>query len=254
MKTLVVGNNKGGVGKTTLVANIAGALAEKGKRSLLLDMDPQASLSEYYGDRIVDKDKTIYTVLTNGLRIQDVICKVNDMVSLIPSQLELVDLEIEGEEDLVGRLRRVKELDGFDYVIVDTPPSLGSLLFSSLLIGDYVVVPIQAEYLPVRGWAILERVIRLAKKENKNLRTLGLVVSMYDKRLVHAREMLHHMKSELSGKVHIFHNVIPRYVDITEAAVYGEDVLTTESKSKSAEAYRNVAREILTTLDERRKV
>lgn len=230
-------------------------MEEGGHRVLLTDFDPQSSLSDYFGLRD-GTHTTTKGILSEQRRIEPTdIQKVSDNISIIPSGRSLVDLDVGGQ---LGEGLLAKTLEGlnprqYDYLLIDTAPSLGNLLYEALLAANYCLIPMLPEYMSIQGWRILERIIWLAKQEGKkNLVNLGIAVVNYDSRTTNAKEMYQYLKDELAGQTYVYKTIIPRAVAIAEAAIVESPITKYEPNSQGANQYRTLTDEILGRINRRR--
>ena len=243
-------NQKGGVGKTTSTINLGAALAEYGRRVLLVDFDPQGALSVGLGVNPMELDLTIYNLLMqSGITIDDVLLKTSmPGLDLLPSNIDLSAAEVQlvnevaREQSLARSLRPI--LDDYDYVIIDCQPSLGLLTVNALTAAQSVIVPLECEYFALRGVALLmETLDKVQERLNPNLELDGILATMYDARTVHSREVLQRVVEAFGEDV--FHTVIGRTVRFPETTVAGEPITTYASNSVGAASYRQLAREVL---------
>lgn len=248
-KVISVFNQKGGVGKTTTVINLSAALGEKGKKVLIVDIDPQGNTTSGLG---VDKrqlNSSIYDILVNELSIADIIVETSSVnVFLVPSNVELAGAEVEliGLEYRETRLKNALEniKIEYDYIFIDCPPSLGILSINALTASDSVLIPIQCEYYALEGVSQLMDTIKLVKKSlNKDLEVEGVVLSMFDGRTNLSIQVVDEVKKYFRGKV--YGAIIPRNVRLAEAPSHGLSVIDYDPKSKGAEAYEELAEEFL---------
>ena len=252
-RVIAIANQKGGVGKTTTAINLAVAMAEVGRRVLLVDLDPQGNATSGVCQREVasvarDSGNTIYQVLIGDVALTRVIIPVRPTLFLAPAGSDLVGAEIE----LVtaeGRERRLKTLlepihQDYNYVLIDTPPSLGILTLNALVAADSVLVPMQCEYYALEGLSALLGTINKVKAAlRRELEIEGLLLTMFDARNRLSHEIADEIQKHFPEK--IFKSVIPRSVRLSESPSHGLSVLEYESKSSGAAAYRALAAEII---------
>ena len=244
MKTIAICNQKGGTGKTTTAINLGSALASLGKKILLIDLDPQANLSYSLG--IKSPAGTIEKVLQGKQTLQAILIKWEDL-SIAPSSVSLADTEI----SLVNKIGRenilkdhLKELKGYDYVFIDSPPSLSILTINALNAAHEVLIPLQMEILSVQGLTQLLATINEIKQVlNKNLKIRGIIPSMYDSRRRLSKEVLEEIEKNLEER--IFKTVIRECVKIAEAPSFAKNVLAYAPESHGAEDFMNLAKEFL---------
>jgi chromosome partitioning protein len=249
-KAIAIFNQKGGVGKTTTNINLAACLALKGKRILILDIDPQGNTTSGMGISKKGLDKTMYEVLINdGLEPADAIIPTRiKNLDIIPASVQLAGAEIELVQ-LEGREKRLKKaLDKikskYDYIFIDCPPSLGLLTINSLTAVDSVLIPIQCEFYALEGVSQLMSTIELVKKNmNTSLVIQGVILSMFDGRTNLSIQVVEEVKKYFKEKVYT--TVIPRNVRLAEAPSYGMPITEYDPKSKGAEAYFEFAEEFL---------
>ena len=249
-RTVAVCNQKGGVGKTTTTINLGAALAEQGRRVLLVDFDPQGALSVGLGIQPHDIDSTIYNLLMErDVTPHDVLYKtsVNGM-DLLPSNIDLSGAEVQlvhevGREYVLGGVLEPLMAE-YDVVMIDCQPSLGLLTINALACADGVVIPLECEYFAMRGVALLmETIDKVSRRLNPKLTIDGLLATMYDSRTLHTREVLASIVNGFGDKV--FHTVINRTVRFPDATVAGEPITSFDSGSFGANSYRELAKEVL---------
>jgi chromosome partitioning protein len=249
-QVLTLCNQKGGVGKTTTAINLGAALAELGRRVLLVDFDPQASLTVGMGMNPNRVEATIYHLMMEaGTSIDDVVVSTSvPGVDLIPSNIDFAGAEMQlinevGREHLLARAL-TPALRRYDIVLVDCQPSLGLLTVNALAASDGVIIPLECEYFALRGVAMLKSTIdKVQERLNPKLQIVGLLGTMYDGRTLHGREVLKTLVDGWGSTV--FETVIKRTVKFSEATVAGEPLTAYASASYGAEAYRQLAKEVL---------
>lgn len=248
-KAIALFNQKGGVGKTTTNVNLSACIATKGKKVLIIDIDPQGNTTSGFG---IDKNNTesnIYDALLEDDDIKNCIIKTDyTNIDIIPSNVQLAGAEIELTK-MSKREYRFKNMineirDGYDYIFVDCPPSLGLLTINSLTGVDSVIIPIQCEYYALEGVSQLMNTIQLVKKNlNPSLEIQGVVLSMFDGRTNLSIQVVDEVKKYFRGKV--YRTIIPRNVRLAEAPSHGMPIIDYDPKSKGAEAYDELAEEFL---------
>ena len=243
-------NQKGGVGKTTTTINLGAALAELGRRVLLVDFDPQGALSVGLGVQPHELDATVYNLLMErGLTAHDVIIKTRvDGMDLLPSNIDLSGAEVQlvhevGREFVLGRALQPVVPD-YDVILIDCQPSLGLLTVNALACADGVLVPLECEYFALRGVALLmETIDKVSSRISPKLAIDGLLATMYDSRTLHTREVLAGVVEGFGDRV--FHTVISRTVRFPDATVAGEPITRFDPACGGAHAYRELAKEVL---------
>lgn len=248
-KSIAIFNQKGGVGKTTTAVNFSAALAEKGKRVLLIDNDPQGNLTSGVG---VDKnslEKSIYHVLINEASIEDVILHTSfERLDILPGSVDLAGAEIElidfEDREFLLKKQILKVKDAYDYIIVDCPPSLGLLTINALVAVDSVLIPIQCEYYALEGVSQLVNTFNLVKKSiNSKLEIQGVLLSMFDGRTNLSIQVVEEVKKHF--KQLVYATIIPRNIRLAEAPSFGLPIIHYDRKSKGAESYLELADEFL---------
>jgi chromosome partitioning protein len=249
-RVIALCNQKGGVGKTTTTINLGAALAETGRRVLLVDFDPQGALSVGLGVNPNELDLTVYNLLMQrDVSIDEVLLKTAvPGLDLLPGNIDLSAAEVQlvsevaREQTLARALAPV--LGDYDVVLIDCQPSLGLLTVNALAASDGVIVPLECEYFALRGVALLmDTIYRVQERINPRLEVEGILATMYDSRTLHGREVLARVVDAFGEKV--FHTVIARTVRFPETTVVGEPITTYASSSAGAAAYRQLAREVL---------
>lgn len=246
MKVISVVNQKGGTGKTTTLLNLASALADTDKKVLIIDFDPQANASSGLGIR--NTAKNIYDLLIGNASFFEVLTKPKENLFLIPSAESLVgaNIELVNEENRETKLAKILEHlpDDYDFVFIDTPPSLGLLTINSLVAAQYALIPVQAEYYALEGLGQLILTLNLVRENlNPQLEILGVVITMYDEKLGLSHDVLEELYKNFP--FWIFRTVIPRSVKLAEAPSFGKSIFEYAPTSKGAKAYRRLAIELL---------
>jgi chromosome partitioning protein len=249
-KVVAMCNQKGGVGKTTSTINLGAALAEHGRRVLLVDLDPQGALSAGLGVPHYELDNTVHNLLVEPrVSIDEVVIKTRvSGMDLAPSNIDLSAAEIQlvnevGREQTLARALH-PVLDRYDYVLIDCQPSLGLLTVNGLACADGVIIPTECEFFSLRGLALLtDTVEKVHSRLNPRLGISGILITRYDSRTVNAREVMARVVDRFGDLV--FDTVISRTVRFPETSVAGEPITTWAPKSAGAQAYRSLAREVI---------
>ncbi len=248
-KTIAICNQKGGTGKTTTVVNLSATLAEQNQKVLVIDTDPQGNATSGLGINKSEVENTIYEVLLNKISAEEAIIKtVVSSLDIIPCNISLTGAEIE----LVGALSRETRLKKalhnltniYDYIIIDSPPSLGLLTLNSLVACDSILVPIQCEFYALEGVSQLMNTFNLIREGlNQNLTIEGVLLTMADFRTNLTNEVINEIRSYFKEKV--YKTIIPRNVRLSEAPSHGQPITVYDSTSIGAQKYRELACEIL---------
>lgn len=248
-KVISVSNQKGGVGKTTTTVNLAAFLAEKGKKVLIIDIDPQANAGYGVGLNAEEMAHTIYEVLIGQCSVEEAICKTAfTNLDIIPSNIHLsgaqVDMmELENKEYML-RNGLAKIRDFYDYIFIDCPPSLGVLTLNAMVAADSVLIPLQCEYYALEGLSQLLQIISMVQENiNKNLQVEGVVLTMYDVRTKLSQHVVNDVQQFFKDKV--FKTIIPRNVKLSEAPSFGKPISLYDRICPGSEAYENLAKEVM---------
>ena len=249
-KIISVANQKGGVGKTTTTVNLGASLAFVGKKILLVDSDAQGNATSGMGIRKPDVTHDIYDVLVNEVPIQDAIYPTSrENLDIVPATLQLAGAEIEltsmmaRESRLKMALNEVK--DQYDFILIDCPPSLGHLTINAFTASDSILIPVQCEYYALEGLSQLLNTVRLVQKHfNPELEIEGVLLTMYDARTNLGAEVVEEVRRYFQEKV--YDTIIPRNIRLSEAPSHGMSIIDYDIRSKGAEVYQALAKEVLT--------
>lgn len=247
-KIVAIANQKGGVGKTTTSVNLSACLAFLGQKVLLVDIDPQGNATSGVGIDKGDVDECIYDVLVEDTHPNKVIKEtIIDGLEIIPSTIQLAGAEIELVPTISREVRLSRALekvsDRYDYVIIDCPPSLGLLTINALTAANSVIIPVQCEYYALEGLSQLLNTVRLVQKHlNHNLEIEGVLLTMLDARTNLGLQVIEEVKKYFQDKV--YSTIIPRNVRLGEAPSYGKPIIVYDPKSRGAEVYLDLAKEV----------
>lgn len=248
-RIIAVSNQKGGVGKTTTAINLSACLAEKGNKVLVIDLDPQGNTTSGFGVDKYNIENTVYELIVGECLLEECIIEnVYEKLSIIPSNVNLAGAEIElldiEEKEFILKKEIEKIKDKFDFIIIDCPPSLNILTINAMTTANTILVPIQCEYYALEGLTQLIHTINLVKDRlNPELEIEGVVFTMYDARTNLSLQVVENVKENLHQT--IYKAIIPRNVRLAEAPSHGLPINVYEPKSTGAEAYRDLAREVM---------
>src|SRR3954465_9150736 len=243
---LAFANQKGGVAKTTTTLNLGVALVEQGLRVLLVDLDPQGNLTMSQGWNPDEIDRSMFDVLVHRLPISEIVR--NNEVDVAVSSIDLAGAEL-ALSSMIGRERALEKAllevrENYDYVLIDTPPSLGLLTINALVAADGVIVPVQCEYLSLRGLVQLENTLSMIRENlNPNVAIQGILATMFDRRLLHSREAVEILKENFGDLV--LNTKIRKTVRYAEAPVKGQSIFKYDPTGEAASMYRDLAKEVL---------
>ncbi|UAL47447.1 ParA family protein [Sutcliffiella horikoshii] len=249
-RIIAIANQKGGVGKTTTSVNLGACLAYIGKRVLLVDVDPQGNATSGVGIEKAEVHQCIYDILVEDVEAKKAILPTKvENLSIIPATIQLAGAEIELVPTISREVRLKRALDDvkhlFDYIIIDCPPSLGLLTINALTASDAVVIPVQCEYYALEGLSQLLNTVRLVQKHlNKELMIDGVLLTMLDARTNLGIQVIEEVKKYFQDKV--YRTIIPRNVRLSEAPSHGEPIIIYDPKSRGAEVYLDLAKEVVT--------
>ena len=248
-RIIAIANQKGGVGKTTTSINLSSCIAAKGKKVLVIDMDPQGNTTSGYGIEKNELENTIYELIMGDCTVEDCILKeILPNVSVLPSNVNLAAAEIEligvNDKDFILKNEIDWVKDNYDFIIIDCPPSLNLLTVNAMTTADSVLVPIQCEYYALEGLSQLIHTVNLVKERlNPDLDMDGVVFTMYDSRTNLSNQVVDNVKSNLKQKV--YDTLIPRNIRLAEAPSYGQPINVYDPKSAGAESYMSLAEEVI---------
>jgi chromosome partitioning protein len=248
-RIIAVANQKGGVGKTTTATNLSACLAEKGKKVLAIDIDPQGNMSSGLGIDKNEIENTVYELILGESSLEE--CIINDVlenVSVLASNVNLAGAEIEligiDDKEFILKKQIEKIRDSYDFIIIDCPPSLNTLTVNAMTTADTVLVPIQCEYFALEGLSQLIHTINLVRERlNPTLEIEGVVFTMYDARTNLSLQVVENVKENLNQTV--YKSIIPRNVRLAEAPSHGKPITLYDTRSAGAEAYRDLAEEVI---------
>jgi len=248
-RVIAVANQKGGVGKTTTAINVSACLAAIGRKTLLLDMDPQANTTSGLGLEPRQLTTSIYHVLLDGMTISDVIVQTEiESLNLVPANFDLVGAEVEMTALIAreGKLRTALKpiRDEYEYIIIDCPPSLGLITLNALTACDSILIPIQCEYYALEGLGQLLETIELVRENlNPKLEIEGVLLTMQDKRVKLSEHVILEVKKFFQSQV--YETIIPRNVRLSEAPSFGKPVILYDARSTGAKSYMELAKEMV---------
>ncbi|MFC4772452.1 ParA family protein [Enterococcus hermanniensis] len=248
-RIISVANQKGGVGKTTTTVNLGACLAYVGKKVLLIDSDAQGNATSGLGVRKPDVKQDIYDVLVNEVPIKETIIETSrENLSIVPATLQLAGAEIE-LTSMMARESRLKSAledvdDDYDFILIDCPPSLGHLTINAFTASDAILIPVQCEYYALEGLSQLLNTVRLVQKHfNPELEIEGVLLTMFDARTNLGAEVVEEVRRYFQEKV--YDTIIPRNVRLSEAPSHGKPIIDYDPRSKGAEVYQALAKEVL---------
>ncbi|MCA9765787.1 MAG: ParA family protein [Carnobacterium sp.] len=248
-RIIAVANQKGGVGKTTTTVNLGASLAYSGKKVLLVDIDAQGNATSGLGVRKVDVEKDIYDILVNETSIEEVVLPSSrENLWVVPATIQLAGAEIELTNQMARETRLKQALvqvtDDYDFILIDCPPSLGHLTINAFTASDTILIPVQCEYYALEGLSQLLNTVRLVQKHfNPDLKIEGVLLTMLDARTNLGYEVVDEVKKYFREKV--YETIIPRNIRLSEAPSHGLSIIDYDPRSKGAEVYLELAKEVL---------
>ena len=248
-RMIAIGNQKGGVGKTTTTVNLGAALASLNKKVLIIDSDSQGNATSGLGVERGQVEESLYEVLVNEIDMASVVLPTSvEGLDIVPSNIQLAaaELELIGVKNREARLKNAIQpiKDKYDFILVDCPPSLGQLSINAFTASDTILIPVQAEYYALEGLTQLLNTIRLVQRTyNRNFRIEGVLITMLDARTNLGFEVVEEVKKYFQEKV--YKTVIPRNIRLSEAPSYGQSVIEYDPRSRGAEMYMELAKEVI---------
>lgn len=262
-EVIAIANQKGGVGKTTTTFNLGAALASQGKKVLLIDVDPQSNLTTYMGWEDEEINVSINDVILNTLsgnetNFDECIKHYNDNLDLIPSDIQLANTDtilvgaMSREYTLRNSIKNIK--DNYDYILIDTQPSLGMLPINALACADKVIIPVQPQFFAAKGMTqLLSTIMKIRQQINPNLKLDGIVITLSDTRTNLTKDICNQLKENYGNVIKIYDTQIPRAIKVAESTAHGKSILSYDKSNKVAEAYSSLAKEVLINGKERNK-
>lgn len=248
-RVIAIANQKGGVGKTTTTINLGACLAIEGKRVLIIDLDPQSNTTTGLGIDATGLELSVYNLLIENAPIADIIQPTMvEGLSIVPSTIDLAGAEIElvamEHRESVLKERIKSEVERMDYILIDCPPSLGLLTINGLTAADSVLIPIQCEYYALEGLTLLSNTIQKIQSHlNPDLALEGILLTMFDGRTNLSIQVVEEVKKHF--RQHVFANIVPRNVRLSEAPSHGLPIILYDPKSRGAEVYSDLAKEVI---------